>query len=51
MHGIFFKSIKRRQIHATTKPTDFTPLFVGRRQHPHIHMHGGHIRIAGVKHQ
>ena len=53
MHGVFVKAVKRRQVHATTKPANRLTVLAQRRgrQHAHIHVDRGHIGIAGVKHQ
>ncbi|MPM76418.1 hypothetical protein SDC9_123416 [bioreactor metagenome] len=51
VHRVFIKAVIRRQIHATAKPAHwlFTGLACG--NHAHIHVNGGHIGVAWVKHQ
>ena len=53
MHSVFFKAVKRSQIHAAAEPAHRLAS-AGKwrgRKHPDIHMHRRHIRIAGVKDQ
>ena len=51
MLGVFFKAVIRREVHTAAKPSH--GFAVGGRScnHAHIHVHGRHIGVAGVKHQ
>ena len=49
--GVFVKAVVGGQVHATAKPAHAAPVAALCGQHAHIHVHCGHIGVAGVKHQ
>ena len=51
VHGIFFKAVVRRQVHAAAKPAHGLLAGMPGRNHAHVHVHRGHIGIARVEHQ
>ena len=48
--AIFIKAVMRRQIHAAAKPAGFC-IALACRNHAHIHVHRGRVRVERVEHQ
>ena len=50
VRAVFVKAVVRRQIHAAAKPAGFC-IALACRNHAHIHVHRGRVRVERVEHQ
>ena len=49
--GVVFDAVVGRQVHAAAEPHHRRLAFGQRREHAHVHVHRGHVRVARVHHQ
>jgi len=54
VHRIVLEAVDRREVHAAAEPADRRAACLRmrqRRDHAHVHVDGGHVRVARMEHQ